>query len=327
MDAKITKQRISRMLSYDWLKIIGVAAAIIFVWVLVFTTTATRIQPQQQFGVGNYMGNVSVTENLQNNLQDAHGKNKFSHEILEVQAVDLSISEETAYQLLEARMATQEIDAMLISDEGDPNTQATAEDGSTYYAYTYLDRFVNSYYPSLHDINVLVSDMASYLNGYYGGDYTNENGLDEGKIEADFRARLAEKKDKRYKREAQIQAGIQGEIDRIRKYRASLLAFNEYLEKGYISLTTRSYESEGTVYFKDMTVAINLCPETAPKAMAEKLASYVGYYKSYEDENGATQTTVSAANMHVCLLDVNGRGDFRFEGLLYVTQLIESALA
>ena len=61
MDAKITKLRLSRMLSYDWLKIIGAAAAVIIVWVLIFTMTATRITSAQTFTVHNYLGNISLT--------------------------------------------------------------------------------------------------------------------------------------------------------------------------------------------------------------------------------------------------------------------------
>ncbi len=327
MDAKITKQRMGRMLSYDWLKIVGLAAAIIFFWVLVFTTTATRIKPSQQFGVANYMGNVSATSNLQNHLNGALSDGKFSHEVLETTAVDIALDESTAYQLLEARMATNELDAMLVSQEGDPSSATTAEDGSTVYSLTYLDRFTNSYYHQLYDVELLLSEMAAYLNGYYGGDYTNESALDKAKIEGDFRARLAAKKDKRYKKEAQIQTGIQGEIERVQKYRAALISFTEYLGKGYISLTKLSYEYEGIEYFKDRAYSVNICPETAPKAMREKMASFVGYYKTYTDESGTEQTTVAAENMQVCLINDGGDRDFRFEGVLYVTQLVAAALA
>ena len=60
MDAKITKERLNRILSYDWLKIVGLAVVAIIVWTLVFTTSATRITPAQQFTVINYFGNVST---------------------------------------------------------------------------------------------------------------------------------------------------------------------------------------------------------------------------------------------------------------------------
>ena len=42
MDAKITKQRLGLLLSYDWIKIIGICAAAVLVWALLFTTMATR---------------------------------------------------------------------------------------------------------------------------------------------------------------------------------------------------------------------------------------------------------------------------------------------
>ena len=56
MDAKITKKRLSDFLSYDWLKMVGIAVGFIVVWALVFTTTATRIIPSQSFGIYTYKG-------------------------------------------------------------------------------------------------------------------------------------------------------------------------------------------------------------------------------------------------------------------------------
>ena len=61
MDAKITKLRLSRMLSYDWLKIVGTAVGVIIVWVLIFTMTATRITPAQTFTIANYLGNNAMS--------------------------------------------------------------------------------------------------------------------------------------------------------------------------------------------------------------------------------------------------------------------------
>ena len=61
MDAKITKIRISRMLSYDWLKIVIASVVAIIVWTLVFTMSATRITPAQQCTVFNYVGNTSFS--------------------------------------------------------------------------------------------------------------------------------------------------------------------------------------------------------------------------------------------------------------------------
>ena len=59
------------MLSYDWLKIVGTAAAVIIVWVLIFTMTATRITPAQTFTVANYLGNNSLSTNFNKSINSA----------------------------------------------------------------------------------------------------------------------------------------------------------------------------------------------------------------------------------------------------------------
>ena len=54
MDAKITKKRLSEMLQYDWIKILGVIVAAIIVWELIFTMTAVRVSNGQNFKIYYY---------------------------------------------------------------------------------------------------------------------------------------------------------------------------------------------------------------------------------------------------------------------------------
>lgn len=56
MDAKITKQRLGLLLSYDWIKILGICAAAVLVWALLFTTMATRATNGQSFEMYLYPG-------------------------------------------------------------------------------------------------------------------------------------------------------------------------------------------------------------------------------------------------------------------------------
>ena len=56
MDAKITKKRLNLFLSYEWIKVVALIVGVIVLWSLIFTTTATRITPAQQFTIFNYMG-------------------------------------------------------------------------------------------------------------------------------------------------------------------------------------------------------------------------------------------------------------------------------
>ncbi len=332
MDAKITKKRLSRMLSYDWLKIIGVAAAIIFVWMLVFTTTATRIKSRQQFTVSNYMGNYSASGKLSDTLTSGYKNKVFSHEILETSMVDLaSTDESTSYQLLQARTSTNEIDVMLVSTQEDAKNAYTTknESGEEISKYrTYAEGFIGGYQYSLHRLegeDDYFLQMANYLNGYYGGDYTNEAALDKAKVEENFRARIKKEKDKRYKKEKQIQAGIQGEIERVQKYRKALLDFQDYLAKGYVRIDKTVYLDEtGADMLQDKGYfSINICPDTTTETIRNNLANIVGYY--VKDENG-TIVGSSAQDMQLCLFNSNGKvEDFRYEGLVYVCHLLQSA--
>ena len=85
MDAKITKQRLSRMLSYDWLKIIGMIVGICVVWSLVFTMTATQITPTQKFYTYSYVGT-----NFTDAFAKEYKKEVFSYEVIEAKTEVLS---------------------------------------------------------------------------------------------------------------------------------------------------------------------------------------------------------------------------------------------
>ncbi len=330
MDAKITKKRLSGMLSYDWLKIVGAAALLIFAWVLTFTMTATRVKPSQQFIIINYTGNVSLSDDFDNALDKALESGAFSHEVLEAETVDMTISEDAAYQLLDARIATKELDLIFVSQEGDASTvyEATAEDGSKYTTHkqTYLQSFAYSRWHVLHDVNGYLAQMQSFLQGYYT-DYNDPATLNKEKVEKDFRTRIANNKDKRYKKEAQILAALEGEYNRMEQYRKAYFSFQDYLAKGYVELVPLTYTDEeaGTV-FENKSFAINICPTGAPQM--EKLSRLVGYKKSYADENGTPQTTISAENMCVCLFNfAQDEEVYRYEGLLYITNLLDTVTA
>ncbi len=337
MDAKITKTRLNRMLSYDWLGIVGAVAGAIIVWMLVFTMTATRIKSSQDFTVANYMGNISVTERLQNALETAHKEKVFSYEVIEYGTEDLVVAGDQASQVLQARTTTYELDVMLISTQADVKTsyEAEKEDGSkeTAYRHTYLETFVRNYMYGLHNLDMSSDDnyfknMENYLNEYFTEGYQNLDSLDGEKVEKAFRSRLRLKKDKRYKTEKQIQKAIEGEKERLCKYSVALSSFYTYLEQGYVSLTETQYidETTGENVLPDKGVySINLCPDVSKMG---KLSEFTGYMTTYTDENGEEKTTVSAKDMQICLFDSNGKGeDFRYEGLVYVVDLIERVIA
>ncbi len=325
MDAKITKLRLSRMLSYDWLKIVATAAALIFFWVLVFTVSATRVLPSQEFKICNYLGNDVFSNEFTKTLNKAKEDDALSFEVLSVGTEDFAMYEENAYQLLPARISTNELDVIFVSEQSDSSTAIKNEQGEiTGYSRTYLQSFVRGYSYTLHNIESYLSDMEVFLNGYYGGDYQNGT-LDTAKVETEFRARIKRMKDKRYKKQAEIEAGIQGESERLEKYRDALVKTKDYLEKGIISLTKTTIldEETGEALMENKCYSFNLCPEGSGM---EKLSNVVSYSVAAEEENASP--VKAAKNMNICLFNLNGKEEaYRYEGLLYVTNLVEQVLA
>ena len=342
MDAKITKQRLSRMLSYDWLKIVGTAAALIVLWVLIFNMTATRITAAQQFGVCSYNGNVTISNDFNTMHSKAYTDKIFTGEVLELPTpVDMPASGSAAADVLQARLATEECDVMFVSQQDDVNTSYTEEvvdpvteetTKKTLYRYTYLQSFLSDYRYYLHDLSLdgeksFFKQMENYLNKYYEGGYEDADSLNLEKVEADFLARIQRTKDKRYKKQADIDKGLSEAIDRMQKYRTALIAFYQYLEDGVVTLTETTYvDEDDSRYSFTGTYSINLCPSTDSEGRMSSLASLMGYETSYvaNEETGEVKKTLSAKDMNVCLFNINGEEEeFRYEGLLYVVYLID----
>ena len=331
MDAKITKKRLSRMLSYDWVKMVVIAAAIIILWTLIFTMTATRITPAQQYTVFNYDGNLSFRfTKFEDAYDEAYEKGIFSHEVLENTKFDMTTAGSDIHTVMDARMQTDEGDAIFVSKQWDPDTGVEQEDGTVKYEYTYLQTFIARYSYYLYDINDYLAYMETYLNGYYKNAQGNpdyRNGvLDVEKVEADFRER--EKGDKRFKTEKQKKAGVLKDIERIEKYRAALIQFNEYVDQGvialeYTTIKAKDENGEEVVILDNKAYSINLCPTEATSGLKD----YVAYIKTEKDEEGADVRVETAANMQLCLFDLSGvNKNFLGENLIFINQVVEWSL-
>ncbi len=324
MNAKITKKRLSNMLSYDWFKIIGIAAALIFAWMLVFSATATKIKPSQQFVAVNYKGVLSFRSEAYNNIEKLLKNDRFTHEILEVDLRDLSVDSSSINTLIEAYSYTNDLDAIFVADIGDEDTKYLTDENdknSVAYERSYLQTFTRNYGYKLHNLSFdeggYFYELEQYLNGYYSsGDYALGGELNTAQIEADFRARA--KGDKRYKKEAQIQKGVEGEIRRVEQYRDALIAFKAYLNAGRVALVKTPYITEdGTdVYQGKDAFSINLCTNDDDSA---KLSRYVAYSKDNKE---------TALNMNICLFNSNGKeNSYRYEGLVYVVEFLNEVYA
>lgn len=353
MDAKITKQRLSRMLSYDWVKIIGVIVAICIVWSLVFTMTATQITPTQKFYVYSYVGNNGFSTKFTDLYQKTH-ENEFSYEILELGREELGNEVNT---ILEARFAVGEGDLMFIANapnKKDSYTVGEGEEAETRY-YNYTETFARGRVRFLYTLegeNSYFTQIKAYLSKYFFDDSGKadwENGaLDEEKAKADFRTRV--KKDKRFKTEAQLVVGEEADIKRLNRYRDALKEFYDYYNQALVRFETVTVtDYDGTE--REYTCYLNLNPSTVvldengEKTWSDEgnlsysetvpndgLTKYLSYNEDLEQKDGGTKLNTTSKNMCVGFLTMDSlekkyrvEEGFQTEGLLLVNALIRAA--
>lgn len=328
MDAKITKQRLGRLLSYDWLKIVALIVAIIFVWSLVFTMTATRITPAQQFTVFNHQANVSLDlGKFYNEYNKSIEKGVFSYEVIETNTMDLTTANEYVATMMETRLSTNEGDMIFVPHIGDKDyaVKPTEEGGATTYTLTYAESFFARYYAYVENFDDYLGDMETYLQTYFGEEWETGT-LDDAKVESHFRARIQKNKDKRFKKDGEIAQGIADEKQRLEKYRTALMTFNDYLDEGIVRLETVSLKNEkgevvqntaGNAPLLQGNFALNICPdENTMSGMKERV------YYNVLAEDGKTNKPCSL-NMYVMLFDLVGVEEgFQFETLLYINSFI-----
>ena len=339
MDAKITKKRLGHMLSYDWVSIIIWAVVAIVVWSLIFTMTATRITPAQQFTVYNYLGNVSfMNTDFYDVYSKAYTDGKFSAEVLELDEFDLPSQEEVASTLLEGHLGTNNGDlvfaANIANESSDAYKDPVTEEEKH---YTYLEEFLRAYRHYLFNLDVDAENgffkrMESYLNIYFDGGYENGT-LNKVKAEADFRARIQANKDKRYKKEEQILVGLEEDYERLEKYRDALVEFYGYLDAGYVrpEKTQIRDTQDPSKIVSEGYYTLNLCPATDANGNEnpmKKLSKTLAYATTYVDAQGEEQPTTSAVDMHVGIFNLGEvESGYEYEGLLFINELIRTALA
>lgn len=322
MDAKITKKRLNHLLSYDWVKILAVAAAAIVVWNLLFTMTETRRLPSQAISVMNYTGTKfgsTATTTLDGFLTDG----EFSHEVIETECLDATrAGEEYTASLMESYFTTDECDIVAVANVDDPASE-TEVDGEKIYS-TYAQDFIGGYAYYVVDANEFLDGMRAYLNKYYTNGYQDSSSINKAQIESDFRARIATNQDKRYKTEEVISAAVELEYARIEKYRQALLNVEDYLAKGYLRIDFVEVErtdSQGEVYTMQRNL-LNVCPDET--LMGEIKKEYYYEAQVQDETTGGTLTVASAKDMCFAFIKTEKMdSNFYYETVLYIDAITQ----
>lgn len=322
MDAKITKQRLARLLSYDWVKIVAVAVAAILVWSLIFTMTATRIRPSQQFSVFNHYANGPLTSDFYDEYARAAKKQVFSYEVIETNTNDLGATPQEAHTLLEARLATDEGDIMFIPSTMD-NSYTETVDGAEVPKYNYLQSFLRGYIRYVYKVDDYFTNLETYLNGFYDGGF-EKGTLNKQSVETAFRKRAKANKDKRFKKESEIKAGVEKDIVRIEKYRDALVKFYAFERDGLVQRTKVTLSGEEFIADIEGNYAVNICPD---ETKLPGLKNLVYYSKTVINEQEKEETLYTAQDMNVMFFRLAGvESGFEFESLLYLVDVIERCM-
>ena len=318
MDAKITKNRLSKLLAYDWVKIIAIILAVVFAWWLVFRITKTDMRPSQDFTVVSYYCNDALTSDAETLLRNAKNNGVFSYEVSYCQNTDTSTrGAKDIVDYFETRLALSEPDVLLV-----PAVEYEVE---TDFSRTHLDNFFNRFFDNAYVLDPeeeygFLYKMAVYLNGFYDNGYQTGE-LNASKVENNFRARVKKYNDKRFKKEEKLQQGLQDELVRIQKYRDALVQFNGYLDAGVVTLSTVQVKNDKGEVLWEGKSAINLCPN-------ESVTGTLSKYFSYTIETQTGKKIKTAQDMHAVIFRYDDvEPGYEYEALLYINHLIANSLS
>ncbi len=254
MDARITKQRLGNLISYDWLKMLGTILAFVLVLALLFTMTATRPRREQEFYVYAHTDLQAGTSfgDLGDTLLD---RGVFSYDILTVTAESFS-GNSYADAVFQARRAAGQGTVTFLTDN---TTYETDEAGNIVYdeqgepkiaSYSELYNMAGGNAVradslsagAIYDTAYYLQRCETYLTGFFGDDWQTSDEVDgQTTPEQSFERN---RKDKRFRSEEARAEGIALERERILKLREDYLFVQAAFADGTLSHTVYTYESE-----------------------------------------------------------------------------------
>lgn len=203
MDARITKSRITRVLSYDWIKMIAMVVAVVLVWSLLWTMFSPRASVGQTFDL--FVYSDFAGKGAGEALSEAKEGGAFSYDVLKFGSRELLSDYYST--IMSAVTPSGEGDVMITSDF----PEAVEKNESK--ARTFIDGYGNIVY----SYDALIADAKNYCTS---NDFVISNGeggysLNSAAIEVYFRKRM--KDDPRFRTEEKILAGLENEKARIKK--------------------------------------------------------------------------------------------------------------
>ena len=295
MDARITKQRLANMLSYDWLKIAGtIVAAVVFFYVF-FTMIGTRATTGQSFYIYAFNG-LSAGEKF-TTLDDTLKTRVFGYDILDTGSERFTRNKLYGDSVFLARRAAGEGRVMFISD-----IRVEDEEGNVMSSLlSFIDDAgtEGESFSYFLDPEVFLNDCKAYLETFFGEDLTGE--LNQEKAREAFMKRNG--KDKRFRTAKKKEKGVLLEEQRLQKLKTDYLFVSSEMGQ---SLSYVTHETE----IKTHTMAFSM----------EKLNLTSLVYYTAEEEGMEVQTNREVA---LCIFDNGNReGDLKYETVNFLAYLL-----
>lgn len=323
MDNKITKSRLTNLLSYDWVKIVAFIVAVCFVWVLAFTIGAPRASVGQVFGLLTYAPDFETAKSESRLLYEAKEKGVFSFDILDFNT--RSIQKDYYSTLMMAANSVQEGDIFITSDFED--TRAKNESP--------MRSFVDSFYGSAYDLDSLIKAAKDYA--LKNGIEYNDGVYSCNKTVTDSVFSLRMQKDPRFrdKKSARYAEGEESEAKRIVAVwnnackLEKVLADHPELRVNYRPFTQMldamdEDKREGSDYYKiwqnktEATYGLNLGKLTGGGENITDL-----YSRTITPEDGEPYLT--ADGVVLCVFDYTAeQSHLQYETLGYIVYMIET---
>ena len=327
MDARITKRRLSEMLQYDWIKIIGVIVAAILIWELIFTMTAVRVSNGQNFKIYYYPTlSTNGTTELYDFLAEDAG---LSYDVLEynIETLDATYGD----TILGLRLTTGEGDIIMIDNEITHSEAEEHKDDPLYDSSNFY-QMVDGY--NMYSYDVLLSDAKEYVGSFIENGYVENGALVEEKVKENFLKRM--KRDNRFRSAENKEKGLKQELERLETLKAAVADFDRlYTEYKDSGLFYRYVKYQMTVYTsEDVDDDYKAAYEKQLEKGALPYAINAGYLDEYKKDNKSVSNVVSMAqgdnegtakNTAVMVFDFKEQQpDLQYETVVFLTNFIKT---
>ena len=242
MDARITKQRLGNLLSYDWLKILLSVVAAVAVLVVFFTMVGTRPSSAQTFTVFCHE-DLTAGSDFHTLADTLENEEVFSYDILSVGTESFSkgssstifstrrtVGTGNVYFVPDEAQKYNEEDGKLIEDS---NQLVYLSGGTVYHG----EGSQGSYY----DTKYFLEECENYIAKFYKNGELNEPAVRECFLNRNG-------KDKRFRTKAKKEAGIEQEKARIKKLHDDYEFVMNAFADGTLSHIDERKNAEGETY-------------------------------------------------------------------------------